>query len=223
MTFNTINKRQTTSYPVNEGVPIISSSVAGETAGMDKLEGTYAPQSPDLNAGFQATNEPDPFLQNSYYPPQHQQQPFHQQEPYHQQPTNHDPFQFGQQHPQITQNPYQPQMMSPNGRTKMSAHHEDDEYIPEASTAKGAGGRKSKRPKIEEDICDKPAPGVEEGIEVKTKFPVARIKRIMQADDDVGKVAQVTPTAVCEFPLVDSPRSSITDILVLQQKHSSCS
>ncbi|KIY02197.1 uncharacterized protein Z520_02335 [Fonsecaea multimorphosa CBS 102226] len=34
------------------------------------------------------------------------------------------------------------------------------------------------------------------GIDVKTKFPVARIKRIMQADEDVGKVAQATPTAV---------------------------
>jgi hypothetical protein len=31
---------------------------------------------------------------------------------------------------------------------------------------------------------------------VRTKFPVARIKRIMQADEDVGKVAQVTPAAV---------------------------
>jgi Dr1-associated corepressor len=36
-----------------------------------------------------------------------------------------------------------------------------------------------------------------QGVEVKTKFPVARIKRIMQADEDVGKVAQATPTAVC--------------------------
>ncbi|KAF2674195.1 histone-fold-containing protein [Microthyrium microscopicum] len=36
------------------------------------------------------------------------------------------------------------------------------------------------------------------GIEVKTKFPVARIKRIMQADEDVGKVAQVTPVAVAK-------------------------
>jgi len=35
-------------------------------------------------------------------------------------------------------------------------------------------------------------------VEVKTKFPVARIKRIMQHDEDVGKVAQVTPVAVCE-------------------------
>ncbi|KAF2270027.1 DNA polymerase epsilon subunit C, partial [Lojkania enalia] len=31
---------------------------------------------------------------------------------------------------------------------------------------------------------------------ISTKFPVARIKRIMQADDDVGKVAQVTPVVV---------------------------
>ncbi|KAK7897725.1 hypothetical protein LTR67_004355 [Exophiala xenobiotica] len=34
------------------------------------------------------------------------------------------------------------------------------------------------------------------GLDVRTKFPVARIKRIMQADEDVGKVAQATPTAV---------------------------
>ncbi|KAJ2907216.1 hypothetical protein MKZ38_006510 [Zalerion maritima] len=31
---------------------------------------------------------------------------------------------------------------------------------------------------------------------VKTKFPTARIKRIMQADEEVGKVAQSTPIAV---------------------------
>lgn len=33
-------------------------------------------------------------------------------------------------------------------------------------------------------------------IEVKTKFPTARIKRIMQADEDVGKVAQVAPVVM---------------------------
>ena len=32
------------------------------------------------------------------------------------------------------------------------------------------------------------------------KFPVARIKKIMQADEDVGKVAQATPVVVCECP-----------------------
>ncbi|CAG8464568.1 1871_t:CDS:2 [Ambispora gerdemannii] len=30
----------------------------------------------------------------------------------------------------------------------------------------------------------------------KTKFPVARIKKIMQMDEDVGKVAQATPVLI---------------------------
>lgn len=34
------------------------------------------------------------------------------------------------------------------------------------------------------------------GVVLKTSFPVARIKRIMQADEDIGKVAQVTPHVV---------------------------
>ena len=63
-------------------------------------------------------------------------------------------------------------------------------------------GRRPKKPKVEIDYGTKPAPGVEEGIEVKTKFAVAKIKRIMQADEDVGKVAQVTPTAVCRSSLL---------------------
>ncbi|RKP14523.1 histone-fold-containing protein, partial [Piptocephalis cylindrospora] len=30
----------------------------------------------------------------------------------------------------------------------------------------------------------------------KTKFPVARIKKIMQADEDVGKMSQATPVLI---------------------------
>lgn len=41
---------------------------------------------------------------------------------------------------------------------------------------------------------DYPDPSL--GVELKTSFPVARIKRIMQADEDIGKVAQVTPQVV---------------------------
>lgn len=95
-----------------------------------------------------------------------------------------------------------------NGKAKSRAKSAEEDFTPELpAKAKGAAGRKSKKQKVEEEVCAKPAPGVEEGIEVKTKFPVARIKRIMQADEDVGKVAQVTPTAVCEFahPLPSSP------------------
>jgi hypothetical protein len=42
------------------------------------------------------------------------------------------------------------------------------------------------------------APNID-NITIKNHFPVARIKRIMQADDDVGKVAQVTPVVVCTY------------------------
>ncbi|OAA53422.1 Histone-fold domain containing protein [Cordyceps fumosorosea ARSEF 2679] len=41
-----------------------------------------------------------------------------------------------------------------------------------------------------------PAPPIIDSSMVKTKFPTARIKRIMQADEEVGKVAQQTPIAV---------------------------
>ncbi|KAF9221122.1 histone-fold-containing protein, partial [Gyrodon lividus] len=45
----------------------------------------------------------------------------------------------------------------------------------------------------------------------QTKFPVARIKKIMQKDEEVGKVAQATPVVICEprkherVPLTTSP------------------
>lgn len=41
-----------------------------------------------------------------------------------------------------------------------------------------------------------PPPPIIDSSMVKTKFPTARIKRIMQADEEVGKVAQQTPIAV---------------------------
>lgn len=44
-------------------------------------------------------------------------------------------------------------------------------------------------------VEEPPAPMMEPS-PVKTKFPTARIKRIMQADEEVGKVAQQTPIAV---------------------------
>lgn len=74
---------------------------------------------------------------------------------------------------------------------------EADEYRPEIQHA--ASRPKKMKTEEEDNGVTNIAPGVAEGIEVKTKFPVARIKRIMQADEDVGKVAQVTPVAVCKF------------------------
>lgn len=80
-----------------------------------------------------------------------------------------------------------------NGRPDYREH--DEEWAPSDIGVKENRKGKGAQLKMEDDY-GKPAPGVEEGIKVGTKFPVARIKRIMQADEDVGKVAQVTPTAV---------------------------
>jgi Dr1-associated corepressor len=154
--------------------------------------GTYAPQSPDLSA-FQTSFSPKQPI-NSYYPsqqphqhsqPQYQVAPFAQTAAYN--PTSYSV----QQYP----TPYHPPAMANNGHSPGWKDDGDPEWTPEYP--KGGSARKLKKQKVEV-VCDKPAPGVEEGIEVKTKFPVARIKRIMQADEDVGKVSQVTPTAVCE-------------------------
>jgi hypothetical protein len=71
------------------------------------------------------------------------------------------------------------------------------EYVPEPIAP---------APVKEEEMAPTPtAAPLGAGIEVKTKFPVARIKRIMQADEDVGKVAQVTPIAVCKSSLKNPP------------------
>ena len=164
---------------------------------MDDFQGSYAPQSPDLS-GLNDFDEPEPAFTNptntystSYYAPQQASY----QQPYTQQPQSHIPYSFNQQ--AIPTSQYPPQSMPHDNRTNHSV--EDDDFFPEPKSATKAGPGRKKKSKAEEEICDKPAPGVEEGIEVKTKFPVARIKRIMQADEDVGKVAQVTPTAVCKL------------------------
>lgn len=159
-------------------------------------EGTYAPQSPDLSA-FQSSLPPQQPV-NSYYIPQ--QQPQQYQVPFAQSAV-YRPIPYGFQQ---NTNSYHPPAMEHNGQSPGWTDDGDREWQPEYSSA--GSGHKPKRQKLEPPNnkpapCDKLAPGVEEGIEVKTKFPVARIKRIMQADEDVGKVAQVTPTAVCEWTL----------------------
>ena len=93
---------------------------------------------------------------------------------------------------------------------KSKVQRGDEDFHPDQPQPKQ--GRQSKKQKAEEAICSIPAPGTAEGIDVKTKFPVARIKRIMQADEDVGKVSQVTPTAVCKCK--DSYDKCTTDTCV---------
>ncbi|MCJ1478171.1 hypothetical protein MMC13_006847 [Lambiella insularis] len=148
---------------------------------------TYAPQSPDLSdyqSAQIASHSP------AYgYPQQRQHQPQYQN-PYQPPPQSGLLPPYQTHYPSHSPGHFTSDSMPRRPRADAEL---DDQWAPGPSAS--PGGRKSKKAKVEEDF-DKPAPGAEEGIVVKTKFPVARIKRIMQADEDVGKVAQVTPTAV---------------------------
>jgi len=74
----------------------------------------------------------------------------------------------------------------------------DEDYAPAAPVAKRGRGRSAKVAKEEiKEEGEGHNAAVQHAQEIKTKFPTARIKRIMQADEDVGKVAQVTPILVC--------------------------
>ena len=165
---------------------------------MEDQNTSYAPRSPDLSAYHSSVPPSGPPPQQAYYsPPNHQtHQVLH---------SPAFPNQYVLQQSPIT--PYPPQVKYEPGTPvlphpvsqRRTASDMDEEWGAPAEPARR--GRKPKKPKMEfsePEEPQKPAPGVEEGIEVKTKFPVARIKRIMQADEDVGKVAQVTPTAVCK-------------------------
>ena len=102
--------------------------------------------------------------------------------------------------------PYQPAFFDEMAR-RSSRLQPEDAPIPEAPIPMAVA------PPME--VPEPPQAPLGAGIEVKTKFPVARIKRIMQADEDVGKVAQVTPIAVCmsfpHLPFPTSPRLMITN------------
>ena len=95
-------------------------------------------------------------------------------------------------------------MARPKRQNAFKSYVEEDDASDSIDSTSLAPSRPSKKRKpIELAPEPKQAPdlptasgGPSYGIEVRTKFPVARIKRIMQADEDVGKVAQATPTAV---------------------------
>ncbi|KAF1847673.1 DNA polymeras-like protein epsilon subunit C [Cucurbitaria berberidis CBS 394.84] len=77
----------------------------------------------------------------------------------------------------------------PRGVPKQESMHDAD-YMPDAllpSIAPHVGNGASGASALSPDT---------DHINIRNHFPVARIKRIMQADDDVGKVAQVTPVVV---------------------------
>ncbi|KIW19233.1 hypothetical protein PV08_03527 [Exophiala spinifera] len=122
---------------------------------------------------------------SSYHPPPQTHQPFDQNYPVQPHPQQSFPFHsetFGQ-------------LPADMPRTRRAAAEElNSSYDPN-----GAGSGipvKMEQPSAAPPVMPIATTDPSHGIDVRTKFPVARIKRIMQADEDVGKVAQATPTAV---------------------------
>ncbi|KAJ4363385.1 hypothetical protein N0V83_009678 [Neocucurbitaria cava] len=143
------------------------------------MDSTWAPQSPDLSS-YHA--EPEPPIH-----PQHQG--------YRGSVSQVSPFTPPASSPILQTKPLPPPSYPPmpRGVRKEESMHDAD-YMPDASLpsmadmGNGIGGTSALAPNTDH-------------INIKNHFPVARIKRIMQADDDVGKVAQVTPVVVCEYHL----------------------
>ncbi|KAB5558257.1 hypothetical protein GE09DRAFT_106755 [Coniochaeta sp. 2T2.1] len=106
---------------------------------------------------------------------------------------------YGDNHYQVPPaQPYSPQQFygtSGSGAQQQPSHSypEDQATLvkpePQQSQSENMPPRRSAASSSAQPPAIEPSP-------VKTKFPTARIKRIMQADEEVGKVAQQTPIAV---------------------------
>jgi hypothetical protein len=186
------------------------------------LDSTYAPRSPDLSA-----DEPE-------------QQPHPQHQQYRGSVSHISPFvtptdskatfNFPPSASVVAQPFSNPSAPFFGGPPNQSPHYgvmkqepnyeEEDEY--QSSKAKAIPRKRVKAENANQ--LNGSGPIFAEGIEVRTKFPVARIKRIMQADEDVGKVAQVTPVAVCKISSLYTTRiKQLANTSISQQKHSSSS
>ena len=147
--------------------------------------GSYAPESPDLTAFYSSNTQQNPspsqhyqsFSANSATTPQAYTPIEHQQNAHY--------------YPPQESRPLAKRAWRPEG-------HRDDEWTP-GQTGQHDGNSSAHQQQPGDESNGGQTSGGGNGIDVKTKFPVARIKRIMQADDDVGKVAQVTPVAVCKY------------------------
>jgi hypothetical protein len=174
------------------------------------MDTTWAPKSPDLS---------------SYYAPE--EVPLHPQHQGYRGSVSHiAPFVTPTSSPtqpitavpppiQLHQHQHHHQFMPrgvPNEQSMQDADYTPDDSVALATLPETGNGTSTGGSTLPPNLSD---------IVIKNHFPVARIKRIMQADDDVGKVAQVTPVVVCTplCPLLAPPKK--TD--VSQPRLLSCS
>lgn len=161
-------------------------------------EDNYRPISPDLSSPFPSNPNPNPIP-----PPHASSSPLTHRASY-----DESPFFNAYQRPgsssglsRVPQQyvpPFQAGFDDMARRSSRLQHDDAPAPLPEAQLYTEAPPVMAVAPPMEMEEPPHAPPAAP--IEVKTKFPVARIKRIMQADEDVGKVAQVTPIAVCTCP-----------------------
>ncbi|KAF3938204.1 hypothetical protein ABW19_dt0203122 [Dactylella cylindrospora] len=153
----------------------------------------YHPSAQNPQSQQQQQQQPVPSL----YHPQQTQQYAHQA---YQPPTrqlrsyNSGMPQYGQMNPQLGQFQQAGQPMGQPQQPYQTSYQQT--YQPPQHYAQAPQQAPVALPPAEPEAPAKPPPKPVPQVNIKTKFPVARIKRIMQADEDVGKVAQVTPVIV---------------------------
>jgi hypothetical protein len=133
--------------------------------------------------------------QQQYIPPgmmagQQQYQPFPQQQQSHYQ----QPQFFKNEDNDPDYNPHAAPAATPNKRSRRTKQ-EPSYNMPGNSGFDAQSSYAMNRPGMPA-VKSEPLPDPTLGCQLRTTFPVARIKRLMQADEDIGKVAQVTPTVV---------------------------
>ncbi|KIW89948.1 uncharacterized protein Z519_09378 [Cladophialophora bantiana CBS 173.52] len=177
--------------------PFFSPSTATSTTPSTSYFGSRPPtQSSQVNLSSHAFRTPSlPGQTSTQQSPLNQFRPSGQ--PYSSPPPSHHyshrPYQI---HPEQSSVPFPPYGEMPRTRQQRAA-----EALGQAQDYSLNAPGNAIQPKVEQVQPVQPVMPIATadpsfGIDVKTKFPVARIKRIMQADEDVGKVAQATPTAV---------------------------
>jgi len=142
-----------------------------------------------------------PVSEQPYYPVAGQYAP---NDPYSAGHTGYPPASYGQAYPpsdpahfssptagsapEYTYPPSDPTMPTRRQAAAAALQHNQELAVKEESYDEPLDEKKP-------DMSTLPIAKIEPGV-VRTKFPTARIKRIMQADEEVGKVAQQTPIAV---------------------------
>ncbi|EFQ25042.1 histone-like transcription factor and archaeal histone [Colletotrichum graminicola] len=123
----------------------------------------------------------------------------HQQHPSPQHPQSAYGIQPAVKHQEHQQQPHQPSTPQSQGFLEQKIfgttpqlydipYYQDSQHLPQTPGSATMPPRKNTQ--------SAPSPPPIDPSPVRTKFPTARIKRIMQADEEVGKVAQQTPIAV---------------------------